>query len=93
MDMTAATESTTRPIYVIAQDIKNLWSTQGNGVNFGAKPYLDAMRNLVDGTSMYGADDAQMIVMYFLTNAASFRGPEAKALKAELRKAAGLPAK
>lgn len=93
MDMTDTNTTTARPIYVIAQDIKNLWSTQGKGVNYAAKPYLDAMRSLTDGNSRYGLDQADEIVLRFLGNATSFRGPEAKALKAELRRAAGLKAK
>ena len=34
---------------------------------------------------MYGYDDAKSIVLYFLANASTFRGPQARALKLELK--------
>jgi hypothetical protein len=34
----------------------------------------------------YYADDARSIVIYFLSNASSWRGPVAKAVKAELKR-------
>jgi hypothetical protein len=76
-----------RPLKVIAQDIRNVW---GNKVYFGAVPYLDAMSSLNSINDMYGADSAKSIVIYFLGNANSFRGDAAKALKAELKKIAGI---
>ena len=33
----------------------------------------------------YGADDAVSIVLYFLSNAHGWRGPEARQIKAELK--------
>lgn len=33
----------------------------------------------------YGADDARGIVLYFLSNATAWRGPVARAVKAELK--------
>jgi hypothetical protein len=33
----------------------------------------------------YYADDAESVILYFLSNAAGFRGEDAKALKAELK--------
>jgi len=70
-----------RPISVIAYDIRAAWPK----VNFAAKPYLDAMTCLDRITDSYYADDARSVVLYFLSNASSFRGEEAKALKAELK--------
>lgn len=70
-----------RPIYIIAQDIKKEW---GN-VNFAAKPYLDAMHELYSITDSYGLDSGTSIVNYFLCNAMHFRGTRAKELKQELR--------
>lgn len=75
-------EDQRRPIYVIAQEIKNVW---GNKVSDHARPYLNAMTNLTDRTSNYGLDDAVGIVLYFLSNANSFRGDKARELKAELK--------
>ena len=75
----------TRPIYQIAADIKTEWSKIGKGVNFAAKPYLDAMMSLNKITDHYMFDSADSIVRYFLCNASSFRGNRAKELKAELK--------
>ena len=47
---------------------------------FGAIPYL---RALCDG--MYGHDSAQSIVLYFLSNARTWRGEDARRLKNELK--------
>lgn len=75
----------TRPIYQIAADIKTEWSKIGKGVNFAAKPYLDAMMSLNKITDNYMFDSADSIVRYFLCNASSFKGNRAKELKAELK--------
>jgi hypothetical protein len=72
----------TRPIYEIAQDIRKDWKN----VNFAAKPYLEAMMDLDKITDNYGADSAKSIVLYFLNNASSWRGPKAKEIKQELKK-------
>ena len=73
--------ATKREIREIARDIKNEWKN----VYFGAKPYLDAMLVLTDKNSTYYYDSAKSIVLYFLSNASTFRGPKAKELKAELK--------
>ena len=75
----------TRPIYQIAADIKTEWSKVGKGVNFAAKPYLDAMLTLDKITDQYMFDSADSIVRYFLCNASSFKGVRAKELKTELK--------
>lgn len=54
-------------------------------VNFAAKPYLNAMLDIVDVNEKYGFDDARGIILYFLGNATSWRGDVAKAVKAELK--------
>jgi hypothetical protein len=71
-----------RPLYEIAQDIRRDW---GANVNYAAKPYLDAMRELTSITDQYYEDSAKSIVAYFLSNASSWRGETAKAIKAELK--------
>lgn len=72
---------THRPIYEIARDIRRDWAK----VNYAAKPYLDAMSSLQAITDSYGFDNARSIVLYFLSNASSYRGDKAKELKAELK--------
>lgn len=73
--------ATKREIREVAREIKREWKN----VNFGAKPYLDAMLSLTDKDSTYGYDSAKLIVLYFLSNASTFRGDKAKEIKAELK--------
>lgn len=81
-----ASKTTVRPLHVIARDIYQAWPK----VNYAAKPYLEAMRDLSSINDRYGYDDARSIVLYFLSNAASFKGDSAKALKLELKSIAGI---
>lgn len=75
-----------RPLRVIARDIRINWAK----VNYAAKPYLDAMAQLDGIGDNYYADSAKSVVLYFLANAGSWRGEEAKRVKAELKKMAGV---
>lgn len=70
------------PLDQIAFTIARHW---GN-IYFGAVPYLDAMKSLGSIKDSYGADSGKEIVIYFLSNATSWRGPVAKAIKAELNR-------
>lgn len=70
-----------RPLNLIARDIRQDWKT----VNYAAKPYLEAMQSLSSITDSYGCDNAKSVVLYFLCNAGSWRGPVAKSIKAELK--------
>ena len=70
-----------RSISSIARDIKKVWIKP----YFGAKPYLDAMEYLDNINSKYIYDDARSVIMYFLANASTFRGNDAKVLKLELK--------
>ena len=72
---------TIRPIYEIARDIRTNWPK----VNYAAAPYLAAMRDLNVITDKYVWDTGASVVRYFLANASSWRGPEAKRIKAELK--------
>ena len=67
----------------IALEVKSLWKN----VYFGAAPYLDAMLSLdtTDPNASYYFDDADTIVRYFLANAQTFKGPDARRIKAELK--------
>lgn len=49
-----------------------------------AAPYLDAMADLLDLNSVYGADSASSVVAYFLANAGSWHGDTARRVKKEL---------
>ena len=72
---------TIRPIYEIARDIRSNWPK----VNYAAAPYLAAMRDLNMITDKYVWDTGASVVRYFLANASTWRGPEAKRIKAELK--------
>lgn len=73
-----------RTFQQIAKDIKSTWLN----VYFGAVPYLEAMLELdtTDPDTMYYNDSAENIALYFLANASTFRGNDAKKLKEELKK-------
>ncbi len=71
-----------RPIFEIAKEISKDWEK----VNFGAKPYLNAMTCLVNITDKYGEDSAKSVIAYFLANAGTWRGETAKRVKVELNK-------
>ena len=76
----------TRPISEIASEISKDWKN----VYFGAVPYLQAMYSLNGINDSYGMDSAKSIVLYFLSNASTWRGETAKRVKAELKKLAGI---
>lgn len=75
----------TRSIKDIAKEIKQVWVKP----NYAAVPYLDAMLQVEKPDDMFYADKASHIVAYFLSNASTFRGDDAKRLKAELKKVIG----
>jgi hypothetical protein len=69
-----------RPLHRISDEIVSRWRDP----YFGAVPYIRAMRYLATMTDKYGDDDADDIVMYFLSNAKTWRGDDARRIKAEL---------
>ena len=71
----------TRPLYEIAREIRSTWPK----VNFAAEPYLTAMSVMTDSTDSYYEDQAKSVVLYFLSNATSWRGDDARRIKAELK--------
>ena len=76
-----------RPLYTIAEevytDIRNgSWKSASKSY---ALPYLRAMRELSSLSDSYGADSAKSVVLYFLSNASTWRGETARRIKAELR--------
>lgn len=70
-----------RYLYEIAADVRRNWAN----VNYAAEPYLRAMATLKDMGGNYGMDDAKSIVLYFLSNATSWRGEHARRIKKELK--------
>jgi hypothetical protein len=71
----------TRSIAAIARDINYHWQKP----YFGAVPYLGAMREINSIKDNYGADSAKSVVLYFLSNASTWRGDHARRIKAELK--------
>ena len=72
-----------RKLSEIAKDILQHWKNP----YFGAKPYIQAMLLIhsSDPKAPYLAESAEDIVAYFLANATSFRGEDARRINAELK--------
>jgi hypothetical protein len=71
----------TRSLSTIAREIAQDWTRP----YFGAVPYLNAMRSLDSIHDKYIYDDGKSIVLYFLSNATTWRGDVARRVKAELK--------
>jgi len=69
-----------RSLSAIAREIRRDWKK----VYFGAVPYLDAMSCLDSINDNYYMDSAKSIVLYFLSNASTWRGEKAREIKKEL---------
>ena len=70
-----------RPLFKIAREIEADWGK----VNYAAKPYLEAMRELSSVRDNFLYDSGESVVLYFLGNATSWRGEKARQIKAELK--------
>ena len=75
-----------RPLYEIAREIRKTWTK----VSPYAEPYLEAMQSLNTINDNYYYDSGKSIVLYFLSNASTWRGEDARRIKAELKEMAGL---
>lgn len=73
----------TRPLNEIAAEIYRTWKKP----YFGAVPYIMAMASMNKVSDNYGLDSGESIVLYFLSNASSWRGEDAKRIKLELKAA------
>jgi sulfatase maturation enzyme AslB (radical SAM superfamily) len=62
---------------IIRADWKNVW--------YGAEPYLAAMETLESVKHDYFYESGKSIVLYFLSNATTWRGEKAKEVKAYLK--------
>jgi hypothetical protein len=70
-----------RELCEIARDIREHWAH----INPAAEPYLLAMHSLGPITDTYYQDSAKSVVLYFLSNATTWRGADARRIKAELK--------
>lgn len=75
-----------RPLYEIAREIRKTWKN----VSPYADEYLRAMETLNSIHDNYYFDSAHSVVLYFLSNASTWRGEDARRIKAELKQMAGL---
>jgi hypothetical protein len=66
-------------------EIARLISADWPRVYFGAVPYLEAMYSLETINDRFGEDSARVIILYFLSNANTWRGETAKAVKSKLK--------
>ena len=73
----------TQTLAQLAGHIRADWKN----VNFAAKPYLDAMSTIdTIKDEGFGFDMPNSTVIYFLSNATSWRGDTARSIKAELKR-------
>jgi hypothetical protein len=70
-----------RSIRSIAREIRSSWPN----VWYGAEPYLRAMSSLDTPQDFYGVEKGDGIIRYFLSNAQTWRGEDARRIKAELK--------
>jgi len=70
-----------RSLNAVAKDIRQSWKN----ISFNAVPYLEALEflNRIEDTYIVGSGVS--IVQGFLANAGSFRGEDARRIKAELK--------
>jgi hypothetical protein len=78
----ATVNYSTMSIDSIAHVIRRNWKK----VYFGAVPYLDAMSQMYSINDTYGCDSGVSVVLYFLANSNTWRGPVAREVKKELNK-------
>ena len=72
-------------ISAIAKIVHEDWKK----IYFGAVPYLQAMERINSIEEMFFEDTAKSVVRYFLSNAVSWRGEVARAVKAKLNQMLG----
>lgn len=70
-----------RPLHEIAREIRKTWTK----ISPYVEPYLEAMQSLNSINDNYYFDSGKSIVLYFLSNANTWRGEDARRIKAELK--------
>jgi hypothetical protein len=73
-----------RSLMKIARDIKSSEWYRGNSSIY-ARDYIEAMSYLNSINDTYGLDTAESVVRYALSNLSTWRGDQARAIKAELK--------
>ena len=67
------------------KDIANLIASDWKNISPYALDYLNAMKEINDIEGTYYADSCKSVVMYFLANAGTYRGEDARAYKTILK--------
>jgi hypothetical protein len=75
-----------RPLYQICDEIRKDWKTMPEY----AKAHFRAIEGANSIDEKYLCESVKSEVLYFLSNASSWRGETAKRIKAELKSMAGL---
>lgn len=75
------TETKQRSLHDIARDIQHTWPNMSPY----ARPYWKAMLSLDSINQDYINDSGKSVVLYFLANAGTWRGEDARRIKAELK--------
>lgn len=70
-----------RDIDIIAREIRREWHKP----SYSAKPYIEAMLHLSTIDDRYYFDSARTVILYFLSNARTWRGDVARRVKKELK--------
>jgi len=68
----------------LSEIAKEIWRDWDEKVNYAARPYLEAMDELDSIKDMYIYDTGKSVVLYFLSNATTWRGDVARRVKKEL---------
>ena len=87
-DIDARTATTIREgnISDLSRIISRDFRSQGKEVPYNLVPYLDALRQMDSADDVYGVESGKSIIAYALSNMASYKGPTARAVKAELKR-------
>ena len=70
---------------VTVSEIAHAIAKDWQNVSPYAKDYLNAMKEITDIEGAYYADSAKSVVLYFLANASTYRGENARSYKALLK--------
>jgi len=72
-------------IEIVADDIRKVFVGERGKISVHAKPYVLAMMKMNQIEDNYGLDSGTSIVLYFLSNAQTWQGEKARAIKKELK--------
>ena len=70
---------------VSVSEIAHAIAKDWNNISPYAKDYLEAMKEIRSVEDNYYADSAKSVILYFLANASTYRGENARAYKALLK--------